>query len=120
MDEIISLAASLLLKLTLAGVGALLSAYIIPLLEEKKLYHILQKLVSAAEKLAQSSAIDKSDKKAYVIARLQDYGIEVNQFVDALIEAAVLELDTYLGRGHDAATKKDEIGITSQNEVTDQ
>ena len=109
MDEIISLAASLLLKLTLAGVGALLSAYIIPLLKEKKLYTILQKLVSAAEKLAQSSAIDKADKKDYVISRLQDYGIEVNLFVDALIEAAVLELGTYLGRVDTKSLPQNEV-----------
>ncbi len=109
MDEILNLCASFLLKLTLAALGALMSAYIIPYLKEKKLYGLLKKLVSAAEKLALSCAIPKEEKKSYVISRLHEYGIKVTPFIEALIEAAVFELDITLGKNESQTPPSDEL-----------
>ena len=108
MDEILSLAASLLLKLTLAAIGAVFSAYIIPYLKEKKLYGLLKKLVGAAEKLALSCAIPKDEKKSYVISCLREYGVKVTPFIEALIESAVLELDMSLGKNEPQMPPSDE------------
>lgn len=65
----------------------------IPWLKEKRLYDIVKGFVQAVEKLAESGAIQKVDKKAKVIELLEGKGIVVNDFVDAIIESCVKELD---------------------------
>lgn len=93
MEEIVSLATSLVVKLIIAGVAALITYYVIPYLKEKKVYDTVSKLVKAAEKLAQSEQIDKDKKKDYVIDLLTSKGVEVTPLINAMIEAAVTELD---------------------------
>ncbi len=93
MEEIVSMATSLIVKLVIAGATALITYYVIPYLKEKKLYDTVSKLVKAAEKLAQSEQIDKNKKKDYVIDLLTSKGIEVTPLINAMIEAAVTELD---------------------------
>lgn len=66
---------------------------IAPWLREKRIYEIIKKLVQAAEKMAESGAIEKVDKKATVIKLLKDRGIEVTTEIEALIESCVKDLD---------------------------
>jgi hypothetical protein len=66
---------------------------LVPWLKEKHLYTQVQRFVRAAEKLGATGAIDKATKKAYVVSLLQKNGVTVTDDVDAMIEAAVEELD---------------------------
>ncbi len=66
---------------------------LIPWLKEKRLYDIVKGFVQAAEKMAESGAIEKSDKKNFVIGLLEGKGIVVNETVEAFIESCVKELD---------------------------
>ena len=66
----------------------------IPWLKEKRLYSTVKKFVQAAEKLAESGAIKKVDKKAKVVELLQNKGIIIDTTTDAFIESCVKELDT--------------------------
>ena len=70
------------------------SVYVLPWLKEKHLHDVVYKMVSAAEKWSQTHEIDK---KQWVIDRLTARGVNVNEYVDALIEACVEELDIQLG-----------------------
>lgn len=81
------------IKIVFIVIGILVTKYVIPWLKEHNLYKIVTKAVEAAEKLAENSTIDK---KKYVIGVLTSRGITVNAYVDALIEACVLELDRAL------------------------
>ena len=65
----------------------------IPWLKEKRVYEIIKQLVQAAEKMAESGAIAKIDKKETVIKLLSEKGIDVTDEISALIESAVKELD---------------------------
>lgn len=71
---------------------------VIPWMEEKRVYNICRQFVMAAEKLAESGALPKIDKKGYVISRLADSGIDVTPDIDAMIEGAVEELDIALDK----------------------
>lgn len=75
--------------------STVVTVYVIPWLKEKRVYDTVVKMVSAAEKWAETNEIDK---KEWVIGRLEASGIKVNEYVDALIEAAVKELDIALGK----------------------
>lgn len=66
---------------------------LIPWLKEKHLYNMVKKFVQAAEKMADSGAINKVDKKAKVIEFLEGKGITVDKTVEAFIESCVKELD---------------------------
>lgn len=61
--------------------------------EDKRLYDTICRMVQAAEKLAEAGSITKDLKKKFVIQHLVESGIEYNEYTDALIEAAVKELD---------------------------
>jgi len=89
MEEIISYAVKIVFML----IGIIITTYIVPWLKEHNLYNTVVKAVEAAEKLSENSTIDK---KKYVIGVLTSRGITVNAYVDALIEACVLELDRAL------------------------
>ncbi len=65
----------------------------IPWLKEKRIYGIVKKFVQAVEKLAESGAIEKADKKENVIKLLESNGIIVDETVDFFIESCVKELD---------------------------
>ena len=66
---------------------------LVPWFKEKHLYNIIKNFVQAAEKLAESGAISKVDKKAKVIELLENKGIVVDKNIEALIESCVKELD---------------------------
>ena len=66
---------------------------LIPWLKEKKLYQTIKKFVQAVEKLAESGAIAKVEKKDKVVELLKKNGIEVNETTEAFIESCVKELD---------------------------
>lgn len=65
----------------------------IPWLKEKRIYDIVKKFVNAAEKMAESGAIQKVDKKTKVVEWLTKKGIVVDDEILSLIESAVKELD---------------------------
>lgn len=90
MDYIIST----LIGAAILIVTAAITAYVVPWLKERHLLDTVKTLVSAAEKLAENQPIDK---KAWVIAQLDNLGIKVTPFVDAAIESAVKQLDIALG-----------------------
>lgn len=91
MNEVITYA----VKLVFAVAGVLITYCLVPWLKEKRLYDIVKQFVRAAEKLAANVTLDK---KQYVIDCLTDKGIKVTPAVDALIEAAVEELDIAIGK----------------------
>lgn len=66
---------------------------LIPWLKEKHIYGIVRSFVQAVEKMAESGAIEKIDKKTKVIELLKSKGIVVNGIIDAFIESCVKELD---------------------------
>lgn len=101
MNEIITAA----VKLIFAALGVLATTYLVPWLKEKRLYDTVVRLVRAAEKLAQNATLDK---KAYVVAALGDLGIKVTPTVEALIEAAVEELDIACGKAGEASAPQDD------------
>lgn len=67
---------------------------LIPWLKEKHIYGTVKKFVQAAEKLAESGVIEKTDKKAKVVELLENNGVAINATIDAFIESCVKELDT--------------------------
>lgn len=93
MEEIVSMATSLIVKLIVAGVTALITYYVIPYLKDKGLYDMVSRYVKAAEKLAESAQITKEEKKQYVIDLLISKKVKITPAVEAMIEAAVTELD---------------------------
>ena len=66
---------------------------LIPWLKEKRLYAMVESFVRAAEKLAESGVIKKTDKKEMVIELLEKNGVTVDATVEAFIESCVKELD---------------------------
>lgn len=100
-----------ILDIIIAIITLVVSYYIIPYikndlvpwLQDKRLYEVIKTLVKAAEKLADSGVISKTDKKQYVIDLLQNQGIEITDKVDSFIESCVKELDFVID------TAKDEI-----------
>lgn len=100
-----------ILDIIIAIITLVVSYYIIPCikndlvpwLQDKRLYEVVKTLVKAAEKLADSGVISKTDKKQYVIDLLQNQGIEITDKVDSFIESCVKELDFVID------TAKDEI-----------
>ena len=90
------------LEIVITAISLIVAHYVIPCikndlipwLEEKRLLGIIRKFVQAAEKLAESNVIMKSDKKAKVIELLEKQGIAVDETIEAFIEGCVKELDT--------------------------
>lgn len=78
---------------------------LVPWLKEKRIDDIIERFVEAAEKMAESGQIEKKDKKSTVIKLLTEKGIEVTEEIDALIEAAVKELDIVTGVFKEEITK---------------
>lgn len=66
---------------------------LIPWLKEKRLLNIIKNLVKAAEKMAESGAIEKGNKNDFVVSLLEKNGIIVDATVKAFIEGCVKELD---------------------------
>lgn len=66
---------------------------VVPYFQDKHLYTIVCKFVLAAEKMAETGVIERDTKKKFVIDMLRSRGVTVTGEVEALIEAAVEELD---------------------------
>ena len=79
-----------IVKIVFLVLGTLVTVYVVPWIKEKGLYDIVKKMVQGAEKWSETMDIDK---KEWVIERLEARGIEVNDYVEALIESACEELD---------------------------
>lgn len=73
--------------------GAALSYYGIPLLKKMGLFGLVKIGVFAAEKLAESGKIKKIDKNTEAKKIISMLGIKESPLIDAMIEAAVKELD---------------------------
>lgn len=80
-------------KLVVTAGGSYLIAYGLPWLKKIGLYKMVQIGVMAAEKLAESGAIPKVDKNAKAKEILGMLGVKESPMIDAMIEAAVKELD---------------------------
>lgn len=89
------------LEITITIISLVVSYYavpyikndLIPMLKEKRLYDLVKKFVQAVEKMAESGAIEKTNKKAMVIRLLENKGIAVDKTIESFIESAVKELD---------------------------
>ena len=100
-EMILDIVTENVLDIVIATISIIVSVYLIPLikndlkpwLEEKRIFNLVKKFVEAAEKLAESGAIEKVDKKSKVIELLESKGITVDAEVDAFIESAVKQLD---------------------------
>jgi len=94
MEEVIRLS----VELFFAAVGALLSIYVIPWLKEKRIYEAVRVAVLAAEKLWETGAIEKRDKKELCLEYLKEKGIIITEEIHFMIEAAVKEADEMKSR----------------------
>lgn len=100
-EMILDIVTENVLDIVIATISIVVSVYLIPIikndlkpwLEEKRIYNLVKKFVEAAEKLAESGAIEKVDKKSKVVELLESKGITVDAEVDAFIESAVKQLD---------------------------
>ncbi len=93
MMELVNELLTTLVKLVITAGGSYLIAYGLPWLKKIGLYKLVQIGVMAAEKLAESGAIPKVDKNAKAKEILGMLGIKESPMIDAMIEAAVKELD---------------------------
>ena len=84
-----------LVRVVFLVLGTVVTLYVVPWLKEKKIYDVVVKHVKAAEKLAQTSNINKKD---WVLDKLTEAGIAITPAIDTLIECAVQELDIALGK----------------------
>lgn len=81
------------MKIVFAAIFFLFVRYIWPMVKPFMQYKIIQWLVNAAEKKAETGAIDKDTKKQFVIRIMELVKIPVNDFTMAMLESAVKELD---------------------------
>jgi len=88
---------------------------LIPWLRDKRIYSLIQRLVQAAEKMAEAGTIPRVDKKKTVIDWLKKQGIEVTDEIDAFIESAVKDLDIITGTLMDGILVEGESEITVDN-----
>ena len=92
MMDFVNEVISIVVKLVITGAGTAFIAYGIPYLKQIGMYKVVQMAVRAA-KLGVTGAIEKSDKKKYVIAALEKMGVKVTPTIEMMIEAAVKEMD---------------------------
>ena len=83
----------LVMKVLFVAIFFLFVRYIWPMVKPFMQYKIIQWLVNAAEKKAETGSIDKETKKQFVIHIMELVKIPVNEFTMALLESAVKELD---------------------------
>lgn len=96
-----------ILQIVCALIGLAVSAVVVPWLKtsaipwmrEKQLYGLVQKFVQAAEKMAETGALDREKKKSYVVGLLEEKGYVVDDELEAFIESAVKELDMTVESG---------------------
>ena len=89
----------ILVKIVFLVLSGVVTIYVVPWLKEKGLYDTVKRMVQGAEKWSENNNIDK---KEWVIAKLEARGIEVNEYVEALIESACEELDLAWAKAVDA------------------
>ena len=82
-----------IMKIIFWAIGILLIRYVWPMVKPMMQYEIIQLLVNAAEKKAETGSIDKEVKKQFVIHIMELVKIPVNEFTMAMLESAVKELD---------------------------
>lgn len=101
MSEIINEIIVNLMRIIIAGVFSIAAYYIrtslVPWLKDRAIYDKVCYAVRAAEKLAASGQINKDSKKNYVLGVLARAGIKNSVQLNAMIEAAVEELDCFVG-----------------------
>lgn len=93
MMDIINELVSVIVRLVIAGAGTAFMAYGIPYLKKIGVYKLIQIAVRAAEKLGATGAIEKADKKKYVMEALERLGVKITPTIETMIEAAVKEMD---------------------------
>ncbi len=93
MMDFVNEIVTLIVKIIVGGAGSALIAYGFPWLKKVGLYKLVQIGVMAAEKMAESGQIAKIDKNAKAKEILSMLGIKESPMIDAMIEAAVKELD---------------------------
>lgn len=82
---------------------------LVPWLKEKRIFSLVKKFVQAAEKLSETGAIEKVDKKQTVINLLENKGIEVTIEIEAYIETACKQLDIIVNTAISEIKKEDII-----------
>lgn len=117
--------ASGVLKIIVALIGILMTAVVLPWLKgsafpwlrDKQLYSTAKKFAQAAEKLAETGAIDRGDKLDYVVGLLIRKGFEIDDVTRAFIESAVKEIDMAVLQGvSEIADAFDESEVRSNDD----
>ena len=93
MMDLVNELLTTLVKIVITAGGSYFIATAMPWLKKIGLYKLVQIGVMAAEKLAESGVIQKVDKNAKAKEILGMLGIKVTPMIEAMIEAAVKELD---------------------------
>lgn len=93
MMEFVNELVVLLTRLVIGVAGGAFIYIGLPHLKNLSIYKIVQMVVRAAEKMGETNQIPKETKKDWVIQMLERFGIKVNDTVEAMIEAAVEEID---------------------------
>lgn len=93
MMDIINELVSVIVRLIIASAGTAFMVYGIPYLKKIGVYKLVQIAVRAAEKLGATGAIEKTDKKKYVMEALERLGVKITPTIEIMIEAAVKEMD---------------------------
>lgn len=89
LNELVVLAT----RLVVAAAGGAFIYVGIPYMKKLGIYKIVQLVVRAAEKMGSTNQIPKETKKEWVVEMLKHFGVETNDMIDAMIEAAVEEID---------------------------
>lgn len=95
----------ILVKVVFLVITGIATMYVLPWLKEKGLYDTVCRMVQGAEKWSKNHEIDK---KAWAVAKLEARGIEVNEYVEALIESACEELDLAWAKAVNAAKENEQ------------
>lgn len=104
------------MKIVFAAIFFLFVRYIWPMVKPFLQYKIIQWLVNAAEKKAETGAIDKDTKKQFVIRIMELVKIPVNDFTMAMLESAVKELDLLEEKVLDYIKKQQELKGTTESD----
>ncbi len=87
--------AAFAVRFVLCIIFAIITHKLLPLLEKWGLLQTIRTFVRAAEKKGETGAIQKINKKAYVIRNLEALGVQMSPLIDSMIEAAVEEIDAF-------------------------
>lgn len=98
MMEFVSELVVMLTRLVIGVAGGAFIYIGLPYLKNLSIYKIVQMVVRAAEKMGETNQIPKETKKEWVIKMLEHFGVKVNDTVEAMIEAAVEEIDLQVNK----------------------